>query len=92
MEALQFVRIGLQVVELYVPVLVLDVLVGLGPDRLVGELTVGPSLGYPARIGLGFVLGFVLGFILGLVFVPVFAFALNFFFLAAVFFDGKGGR
>src|SRR5215217_4651788 len=31
-EALQLVGIGLQVVELYIPVVVLDVLVGLGPD------------------------------------------------------------
>jgi hypothetical protein len=42
-DALQFVGVGLEVVEFYLPVIVLDVLVGPGPHRLEGRLAAGPG-------------------------------------------------
>ena len=65
MDALQLVGVGLQVVELYISVVVLDVLVALGPDSL--------SIGF-FGVALGFALALAFAgrflFIVSTVFAP----------------------
>ncbi len=59
MEALKLVGVGLEVVELLLPVVVLDVLVGIGPYRLeVSSLAASPALWYTISTGLVFALAF----------------------------------
>jgi hypothetical protein len=49
----------LEVVELLLPVVVLDVLVSIGPDRLkVGSLAASPAFWYTISTGLVFALAF----------------------------------
>jgi hypothetical protein len=59
-QTLQLVGVGLQVVELHVPVLVLDILVGLGPDGREGGGTAGPGLGFAFALSFTLVLSFAL--------------------------------
>ena len=68
LHALQLVGVGLQVVEFYIHVAVLDVLVGLCCERLAAELTNETTLGCTTSpaLALGFVFIFVFGFVFGL--------------------------
>ena len=62
-HVIEFVRVGFEIVQFLLAIVVLDILVGPGPDRLEGGRAAGSDLGQAAKLVLTF---FALGFSLGL--------------------------